>query len=534
PAGPSARTIVEVDGRRVECWDGLVTAASETGSLLVRLVRALDEPVELEHEIQVGGLATNRGCWTDRTTASGGVAISVAGGLSDSSGACLTTTVNAQLGRWSGLSVGFDTQAVGEVACLVDSLKQAEGRVQKLLDGARLPRHHPERARDALLVLDTCTYRPTGAVVAAPTTSLPEAPGGTAQWDYRYTWLRDASLAVSVAALLGRRDVARQYLDFVLHMTKHRNVPSGPLTDVRGETVPGEQVVDAAGWAGSKPVRIGNDARDQIQYDSLGLLVQAVSLYLQTGGSLNDQTWALVKSIAEEVSGEVDELTNGIWELREKLPLVDADIGRWLALDNALWIARLRHPLTKRRHWRRARDEAKARVLSAIRPDGGLPQAYGDERNWSDASSLMIPVLALLGREDPRAHALLDTVRRDLGAPPFLYRFPPNTPYGREGAFLPVTWWAPTGLAVLGRYDEARALADELCARLPRLLSEEVDPETGQSLGNTPLVWSHMELARTMYVLDAAHVRSRFGVVGLTAWRLLRYIQLRFRSSEAR
>lgn len=525
PAGPSARTVVEIDGRRLECWDGLVGGDRGAGTVLVRLVRALDESTEITHELSVGGFDTEAGSWRDASTRVGAAEVAVAGGASPSRGGTLTTTVTAELGRWSGFCVCVDEPQVPQAHRLVELLSAAEERVDKLVGGARLPHHHPERARDALLVLDACTYRPTGAVVASPTTSLPEAPGGTAQWDYRYTWLRDASLAVSVAALLGQRDAAERYLAFVHEMTKGRKVPSGPLTDVRGESVPDEREVEAAGWAGSRPVRVGNDARDQIQYDALGLLVQAISVYLQTGGSLDADTWDLVKSIADELSGDLQDKTNGIWELREELPLVDADIGRWLALDNALWIARLRHPLTPRRHWKRARDEARDRVLSAIRPDGGLPQAYGAGRDWSDASALMIPVFALLG--DARAGALLDAVRADLGAPPFLYRFPPNTPYGREGAFLPVTWWAATALAVIGRYDEARDLADQLCSRLPRLLAEEVDPESGASLGNTPLVWSHMEAARTMYVLDATWIRKRFGLVGLTAWRLNRYRQLR-------
>ncbi|MEJ7764290.1 MAG: hypothetical protein WKF86_02230, partial [Acidimicrobiales bacterium] len=184
-------------------------------------------------------------------------------------------------------------------------------------------------------------------------------------------------------------------------------------------------------------------------------------------------------------------------------------------------------PLTRRRHCKQARDAARARVLNALDADGGLPQAYegGDRR---DASALMIPVFALLGRGDARAHRLVDTVRRDLGGWPFLYRFPPEQPGGREGAFLPMSWWAVTALAVLGRYHEARDLADEMCARLPRLLAEEIDPESGHSRGNTPLVWSHMEAARAMYVLDAARVRHRWGPLGLGAWRVTRYVQLRW------
>lgn len=533
PAGPSARTTISVAGRHVECWDGLVAGTDGRGSRLVRLVKAVRQPVMLEHELRLGGLDGPAAVWRGAGATVGDSAVAVVGGRSAADGGLLRTQVEAVPGRWTGFAVVVDGEPSAEADEMAAALASAEADVEAMMDSCRLPRHHPERARDALVVLNTCTYEPTGAVVASPTTSLPEVIGGASQWDYRYTWLRDASLAVSVAALLGRRDAAERYLRFVHAMTRTRKVPSGPFTDIRGDTVPDERDLQAAGWAGSRPVRVGNGAKDQVQYDSLGLLLQGVSVYLQTGGSLDPATWDLVRSIADELAGEVAPVTNGIWELREPLALVDADIGRWLALDVALWIARLRHPLTRRGHWKRARDVARARVLEAIRADGGLPQAY-DGASRSDASSLMIPVFALLGRGDSRAHRLVDSVRRDLGAWPFLYRFPPEQPAGREGAFLPVSWWAVTALAVLGRYDEARELADEMCARLPRLLAEEIDPESGHSLGNTPLVWSHMEVARAMYVLDAARIRHRRGRLALTAWRVTRYVQLRwFSRSDA-
>ena len=527
PAGPSARTTISVGGHQVDCWDGMVAGAGGRGSWLVRLVRAVNDPVTVKHELRLGGLDGPEAAWTGTTATVGGVAVAVDGGRSVSDGRWLRTEVDAVPDRWNGFAVAVDGDAPADAEEMAAALTTAEDDLERMIDGCRLPGHHPERARDALLVLNTCTYRPTGAVIASPTTSLPEIIGGRAQWDYRYTWLRDASLAVSVAALLGRRDAAEEYMGFVHDMTKGRRVPSGPFTDIRGNAVPAERDVEAAGWAGSRPVRVGNGARDQVQYDGLGLLLQGVSVYLQTGGSLDAATWDLVRSVADELAGDVDRATNGIWELREPLPLVDGDIGRWLALDVALWIARLRHPLTRRRHWKQARDAARARVLNALDADGGLPQAYegGDRR---DASALMIPVFALLGRGDARAHRLVDTVRRDLGGWPFLYRFPPEQPDGREGAFLPMSWWAVTALAVLGRYHEARDLADEMCARLPRLLAEEIDPESGHSRGNTPLVWSHMEAARAMYVLDAARVRHRWGPLGLGAWRVTRYVQLRW------
>ncbi len=527
PAGPSARTTISVNGHQVECWDGIVGGGDGRSSCLVRLVRAVNDPVTLEHELRLGGLDSPPAAWSGSTATVGDVTVTVAGGRSDAADGSLRTGVEAVPDRWNGLAVAVDGDAPVDAEEMAAALEAAEADLDRMIEGCRLPVHHPERARDALLVLNTCTYRPTGAVIASPTTSLPEVIGGQSQWDYRYTWLRDASLAVSVAALLGRRDAADRYRSFVHDMTKARQLPSGPFTDIRGNTAPDERDLQAAGWAGSRPIRVGNGAQGQVQYDGLGLLLQGVSVYLQTGGSLDAATWDLVRSVADELAGDVDRLTNGIWELRNPLPLIDADIGRWLALDVALWIARLRHPLTKRRHWKKARDEARGRVLDAIRPDGGLPQAYEGGDSY-DASALMIPVFALLGRNDRRGHRLVDAIRRDLGAWPFLYRFPPEQPAGREGAFLPMSWWAVTALAVLGRYQEARDLADAMCARLPRLLAEEIDPESGHSLGNTPLVWSHMEAARAMYVLDAARIRHRWGPVGLTLWRITRYVQLRW------
>ncbi|MDP9386477.1 MAG: glycoside hydrolase family 15 protein [Actinomycetota bacterium] len=527
PAGPTCRTRITVDGHHVDCWDGIVTGPAGHGTCLVRLVRAVDRPCTLNHELAAGGFDSAALDWAHAPLEHDGAPVLVSGARSVYDGRWLRTEVEATADDWRGFVIAVGGPGLVDACAMADALARAEAAVAETVDACRLPHHHPERVRDALLVLDACTYRPTGAVIASPTTSLPEVVGGTSQWDYRYTWLRDASLAVSVAALLGRRDVADRYLRFVLDMTKDRRVPSGPFTDVRGETAPAERDLPVAGWGGSRPVRVGNDARDQVQYDALGLLIQGIGVYLQTGGSLDEATWSLVRSVADDAARVSHSHTNGIWELREPLPLVDADIGRWLALDVALWIARLRHPFTRRRHWKRARDEARARVLAPVRADGSLPQAYEGGRR-SDASALMIPVFALLGRGDRRAHRLVDAVRHDLGAGPFLYRFPPDGPEGREGAFLPTSWWAVTALAVLGRYDEARLLADELCARLPRLLAEEIDPESGHSLGNTPLVWSHMEVARAMYVLDAARIRARWGGVGLTAWRIARYVQLRW------
>lgn len=265
-AGPAARSVLQSPRGRLESRDGLLSREGR-GSTLVRLVRALDDELDVTHELSLGGFDQPWGTW------SGGVA-----------------------SLWE-----------DEVVVRPSPL-------------------------DAVAVLRACTYAPTGAVVAAPTTSLPEAPGHDRQFDYRYTWLRDASLAVSVAGLLGHRDLGEEHLRFIVDQASDARVPSGPMTAVEGDTVPEEREVDGvAGWAGSRPVRVGNAAADQVQFDALGTLVESVSVHLQMGGRLTDDVWSLVRSVADAVAEDEGCPSGGIWELREPRPLVSGDIGRWMA-----------------------------------------------------------------------------------------------------------------------------------------------------------------------------------------------------------
>jgi hypothetical protein len=549
PAGPTARTVVRAaGGRRVECWDGLVATAG--GAALVRAVRAValaaDTPgtgdmVELTHELALGGFdapwamwssgaSSEAVSWLDTTPVrliTGGDPSHTPGG-----GRWLRTRARAGPERWTGLAVAIGTAGDESFDALVERLRDAEGDQAATLRSARLPRHHPERARDALAVLGACTVRATGAVVASPTTSLPEAPGANRQFDYRFTWLRDASLAVSVAALLGRRADGQAYLRF-LHGIVSGGEPPAPVTDVRGDPVPDEREVPGVrGWAGSLPVRVGNGAGEQVQFDALGMVIEAISVHLQTGGGLDARSWELVRRIADHVVEHNGEPSAGIWEFRDDAVLVSADLGCWLALDRAIWIARLRHPFTRRRRWKRARRQVHRRLAGAVTEQGGLPQRYADDPPRADAATLMAALFGTFRGRSRRARRLVDATLHDLDAPPFLYRYEPGGDDGfdgREGAFVPVSWWAVIALAATGRVDEASARADAMCAALPRLLAEEVDPETGEALGNVPLVWSHMEAARAMYVLDAARLRRRYGRVGLSLWRVARYVSLSLR-----
>jgi hypothetical protein len=529
PAGPTSRSVVRVDGRRVILRDGLVP--SEDGTCLVRLARLEDgPPLRATHRLALGGFDRPWAASTNGELTLDGVKLDlVADGEVTGGRPWLSLDVWLTTDRWVGMVIGVDASvpwsAPADAAGALDDL-DAEARV--LLRSARFPRHHPERAADALAVLRACTDRRTGAVVASPTTSLPEAVGHDRQFDYRYCWIRDAALATSVAALLGDPAAAQRYLAFVAEVALPDPDACPPVVRTDGGRVPAErEVADVRGWADSAPVRVGNAAAEQVQYDAWGFVLEAVLVNLHAGGRLDASTWQLVRAVADRMADHEPEAESGIWELRRPKQLLSADIGRWLVLDRAVRIARWHRPWHPRRRWARARDATRAAVLAALHADGRLPQAHDDDR--PDASALTVVLFGLLPPSDARAHHVVDAVLRDLGEGPHVRRYPPGDDGfgGVDGTFLPISWWAVSSLALLGRLDEAEARADELCAGLPQLLPEMVDPPSGMALGNTPLVWSHMELARAMDWLDAGRTVRRFGRAGLVARRFVRSVPYR-------
>ncbi|MGH9165293.1 MAG: glycoside hydrolase family 15 protein, partial [Acidimicrobiales bacterium] len=356
PAGPTAATVLRAPGGRFDCLDGLMATPAGVQAL-VRLVRAVDDDFDLVHELGLGGFDQSRAAWNGRVGTLGGHEAYLLGGelagVDEDTGTILAR-VTVRRDRWSALVVSLDGTTPDDGEELKALLAESQADHDRVVDGARLPHHHPERVRDAISVLRCCTFAETGAVVAAVTTSLPEAPGHDRQFDYRFTWLRDASLAASVAALLGQLEVARQYLAFA-----ERQVEDGAelasLRTVDGGPVPAERdVPGVAGWAGSTPVRVGNGAAGQTQLDAWGLVVEAVSVYLQNGGVLEEATWRLVCRLADDAADFMPgTATHGIWELRQPLDLVSADVGRWLTLDRAIWISRGWRPLARRGRWKR-------------------------------------------------------------------------------------------------------------------------------------------------------------------------------------
>jgi GH15 family glucan-1,4-alpha-glucosidase len=357
-------------------------------------------------------------------------------------------------------------------------------------------------------VVRTSTIAATGAVLASPTTSLPEVPGADRQFDYRYCWLRDGSLAAAVAAVVGESSVADAYLGFLEDLGPE-GILQSPLWTAQGTPVPDERTVSGvAGWAGSRPVRVGNAAKTQLQYDALGFVAEAIGIVVREGGALTPGRWALVESAAERAASGPPRPTAGIWELREPEWLIVADIGRWMALDHGIRLAAHRGAGAPH-HWIQARDDSRLRVRAAIGLDGTLPQAHRRRglHPRPDASCLLAVICGLLDPDDPTTVAVVDRCLGDLGRGPFLHRYPPDATDGFHGAehpFLPACFWAVTALATIGRYDEAAARLDALDAALPRLLPEVWDDRERRGLGNAPLVWSHIEAIRAAYAVDGS------------------------------
>ncbi len=529
PAAPALSTLLRSDTSRIECLDGFVDDA------LVRCVRALDADLDLTHELGLGGFGVAEPQWGEGSVALPVGTVHVRGGEATYDGGRALHRFRAPRGQWQALVISLDVGPQGDAEVLHERLVAARRTADEGIAAARVPHLHAERCRDALRVLEACAA-PTGAVVASLTTSLPEALPGDRQWDYRYSWLRDAALATSAASLLGAGTAAGQFLAFAVGVLGDDPMGSSPVTTVDGGQVPDEVEIDGvAGWGGAQPVRTGNAAHSQVQHDALGLFVEAVSMHVQTGGSVDDATWAVVEKIADGLADlvldDAIEPSSGVWELREPKLLVSEDVGRWLALDRAVWLGRLR--LRRTRRWRTARDVLAKRVLGAIRDDGTLPMAYDEPDGPTDVTALFVPLFGMR-RGEQAQRMVLGTLDR-LGAGPVLYRYEPTTSdgmawdglRGHEATFLPVSFMAVGALAAVGLRDEARDRLDGLCALLPRLIPEMWDPVEDRGLGNVPLVWSHMELARAVYVLDALDRRARWGPVGFALWRGFRYLQLR-------
>jgi GH15 family glucan-1,4-alpha-glucosidase len=370
------------------------------------------------------------------------------------------------------------------------------------LSGARIPDHElrPLMQRSAITIKGL-TYMPTGATVAALTTSLPETPGGERNWDYRYTWVRDSTFTLQALHFLNLDWEADEYMQFIADLERNEDGALQIMYGIDGRRDLTESLrEDLSGYAGAYPVRIGNGAFDQRQNDVFGAALDSVLLHTRRSKRLPRRLWPLVQSQAECATAVWRQPDQGIWEARgAPRHYVSSKLMCWVALDRAAKLAGIRGDADLGATWTETAAEIKADILEHGVDDRGVLRQHYDT-NALDASALLAAIFGFLPADDKVLHATVLAIADELTENGFVLRYRTDETddglSGREGTFVICSFWLVSALSIVGETQRARDLMTRLVkvASPLGLYAEEFDTETGRHLGNFPQAFSHLAL----------------------------------------
>lgn len=372
----------------------------------------------------------------------------------------------------------------------------------------QLPGRYRDHVARAALTIRALCNGPSGAIAAAGTTSLPEQLGGVRNWDYRFCWPRDACMAASALLRLGNTGHAMKMTEWLVAIVDRLESPERfrPIYTVGGEDLGAEaEIGGLSGYAGSRPVRIGNAAANQVQLDVFGPVIDMVAGMTQRGVPVSPEAWRLVRAMVRAVEAKWREPDHGIWEIRgPRRHHVHSKVMCWHAVDRALVV---HDAMMGGDHegWRALRDEIGREIAERGCTNGVFTAAYDSED--LDAAALAVGLTGLIPPADPRWHATVRAIERHLldGATVFRYRCDDGLP-GGEGGFVIAACWLVEAMVTLGRLDDARGLFERVLEQAgpTGLLAEQWDPHARVALGNFPQAYSHLGVINAAIALDAA------------------------------